>query len=566
LHFILEFAIENTQRLLNLQTAVRNGKMHFRPQDEECVQEFMAVSLRPGKLLEPNQLSEQTLNLVRVSAMALHVSSIEYHHNETVAAEISLADGQSELFRLFAEIFVVLTGHSYDAIYSHEEIKESVLKQLRRSSESFERDFNAAMQNLGEFYNEHSSVIFRHAKELGGLKVVLGGQRTFGSSALGGIRKMGLYVDTQLIPDPIYPFFETELHLKAKYVELMLNLHRILQLKPLVDARLPVPPILVFPSFEKILEERDVKTQVGIQDLVLQVAGSACPATLLSMEELVKYTHERKDEFIHAMLAAQLFVPPGAMPGQIMSAHEAIERHLAELREFRSPENMAEMEKLPPESVILVGIMERLTPQYHLLENGEELSAQPLLTQSAHWHYFEKCAQSAAQTLRRNGLLSEDAFLTVRALQSEKLAWLENVPIPTLAVLLQNQENIGFRDELRKHTALLTAAGATDLDRVVREVTHAVESLVQKHQKTIKDIEAKYSSKNAIGIGLGGAAIVVGAAAQFMPSLGVLGVAAPVATVAGAVANYTNTKLQEHAEKKLARRSLMGVLATTARN
>ncbi len=189
-----------------------------------------------------------------------------------------------------------------------------------------------------------------------------------------------------------------------------------------------------------------------------------------------------------------------------------------------------------------------------------------MLTQTAHWHFFEKCSQSAAQTLRRNGLLSEDAVFTVRALQSERLAWLENVPIPILAVLLQNQENIVFRNELRKHTALLSAADATDLDRVVREVMHGVESLVQQHQKTIKDIEAKYSSKNSISVTLGTGAAILGTAAQFIPSLGVLGVAAPVITAGGAVANYANTKLQEHAEKKLARRSLMGVLATTARN
>jgi len=559
-----EEQIENTQRLLNLQVAVRNGKMHFRPQDEEQVREFMAVSLRPGELLDPNRLSKQTLSLIRTSAMALRFLNME-RRDETTAA-ISLADGQSELFRLFAEIFVVLTGHSYDAIYSNEEIRESMLAQVRGNAKTLEHKFNAAMQNLGEFYERHSSTLFRHAKELGGLKVVLGGQRTFGPSALGGVRKMGLYVDTQLIPDPIYPFFEADLQLKARHVELILNLHKILQLKPLVDARLPVPPIMVFPSFEKNLEERDVITQVGINDLVLQVAGSACPATLSSMDELVKYTHERKDEFIHAMLEAQLFVPPGAIPGQIMTAEEAIKRHMAELREYRSPKNMAAMETLPPESVILIGVMERLTPQYHLLENGDELSAQPLLTQPAHWHYFEKCAQSAAQTLRRNGLLSEDALLTVRALQSEKLAWLENVPIPTLAVLLQNQENIVFRNELRKHTALLSAADATDLDRVVREVTHGIESLVQQHQKTIKDIEAKYSSKNSIGVTLGTGAAILGTAAQFIPSLSVLSVAAPVVTAGVVVANYSNTKLQEHAEKKLARRSLLGVLATTARN
>ena len=224
------------------------------------------------------------------------------------------------------------------------------------------------------------------------------------------------------------------------------------------------------------------------------------------------------------------------------------------------------MEKLRPEAVILIGIMERLTPQYHLLENGEELLAQPLLTQQVHWHYFEKCAQSAAQTLRRNGILSEDAFLTVRALQCEGLAWLENVPIPILAELLQNQENIFFREELHKHTAMLSAAGVTDLDRVVREVTHGVESLVQKHQKIINDIEAKYSSKNALGLSFGAGSVILGAAAQFIPSLGTLGVVAPVTAGSLAFANYTKEKLQERAEKKLARRSLLGVLATTARN
>ena len=104
-----EEQIENTQRLLNLQAAVRNGKMHFRPQDEEYVREFMAISLRPGGLLEPNQLSGHALSLIRTSAMALRFFDMEQH--KEVAAEISLAEGQSELFRLFAEIFVVLTGH-----------------------------------------------------------------------------------------------------------------------------------------------------------------------------------------------------------------------------------------------------------------------------------------------------------------------------------------------------------------------------------------------------------------------------------------------------------------------
>lgn len=80
---------------------------------------------------------------------------------------------------------------------------------------------------------------------------------------------MGLYVDTQLIADPIYPFLEGELHLNALHLQLMVALRNVLQLKPLVDARLPVPPVLIFPSFEKLIEANDVQTPAGINELIV---------------------------------------------------------------------------------------------------------------------------------------------------------------------------------------------------------------------------------------------------------------------------------------------------------
>ncbi len=361
--------IDITQRLLELQVAVRSGKMNFRPQDEKLVREIMALSLKPGELLDPGRLSKQALSLVRESAMALRFINTESRNK--IIAEINLSDGQSELFRLFAAVFVAMTGHSYEAIHSYEDIKDGFLAKLKGKAGTFEHEFNAALGDLGKFYDKYSLALFNHAKELGGLKIVLGGQRTFGPSALGGVQKMGLYVDTQLIPDPIYPFLEAELQLKAKYIELLLNLHRILQLKPLVDVRLPVPPIVVFPSFERSLEERDIQTQIGINDLVVQVVGSACSATWSSIDELMEYARKRQNEFIDAMLRAQLFVPSGGIPGQELSARKAIELHLADLRGYRSPEDMAEIEKMPPGAVIVLAIMERLAPQYHLLENGE---------------------------------------------------------------------------------------------------------------------------------------------------------------------------------------------------
>ncbi|MDD4963388.1 MAG: hypothetical protein PHI11_05640 [Gallionella sp.] len=557
-----EDKIEITQRLLNLQSAVRDNEIHFRPEDGELLREIMGISLKFGELLNEELLSAKALDLVRLSGMALHI--VRMDQDDKPISEIGLADAQIKLFHLFEEVFIALVGRSYDTVYSHQDLKDCAMAHAR--TRNCERTFNAALENLKNFYSEHSVKLFTHAKNLGGLKVVLGGQRIFRDSALAGVQKMGLYVDTQLIPDPIYPFFETELQLKSKHVDLMLNLHTILQLKPLIDAHLPVPPVIVFPSFEKNLEEKDVKTQIGISELVLQVVGSACPSTFSTLEELLEYTHKRSDEFINAILAKNLFIPPGAKSSQIFSPKQAISLHLNELRSYRSPENIAALEKLPPASIIFTGVVERLIPQYHLLENADELSAQPMLTKPVHWHYFEKCAQSAAQALSRKGLLSEEGLLTVRALQNEKLEWLGNIPIPTLAILLQNQENSLFREELRKHTAMLSSSSAVDLDRVVREVTHGIENLVQKHQKTIKDIEAKYFSKNSVVVGTGILSTSLGFAAQFIPALGILGSASPVVAAGATVVTYTNNKLQEKEEKSLARRSLLGVLATTSRD
>jgi hypothetical protein len=44
---------------------------------------------------------------------------------------------------------------------------------------------------------------------------------------------------------------------RFRHVLLLKAVHTLLQLKPLVDADLRYPPVVVFPSWEKSLEEHD---------------------------------------------------------------------------------------------------------------------------------------------------------------------------------------------------------------------------------------------------------------------------------------------------------------------
>jgi hypothetical protein len=129
------------------------------------------------------------------------------------------------------------------------------------------------------------------------MKLVSGGQRSFSGSALSSMRISGLFADTYLVPDPIYPYFFGDLRLNARHLQLAINLYYILQLQPLVAASLPVPPVIVFPSFEEILEANDAQTKRGIEDLIVKVVGPICEGSISSVEEIGQYAMQFEGKF-----------------------------------------------------------------------------------------------------------------------------------------------------------------------------------------------------------------------------------------------------------------------------
>jgi hypothetical protein len=224
------------------------------------------------------------------------------------------------------------------------------------------------------------------------------------------------------------------------------------------------------------------------------------------------------------------------------------------------------MKALPTGVLLLNGVLERLRPHYHLLENARELGAQPLLSQPVHWHYFEKCAQTNAEDLRRKNVLSEQAFQTLRAVQDDSLSWLATIPVQTLTELITNNEHRWLREELNKFTGQLASGGAIDTNDMVREVNHGLASLVQRQLKAMNDIERKYAPKKMAAYFGGGAGLTV-AAAAFLPALSpLLGVALPTvaaaAAIGGVALGFGKEKAGELVEKRQAERSMLGVLAT----
>jgi len=559
-------ALDSAHKASMVIEALRAGSLKLRQQDEPWARELLALPRGPTGLLDISRLSPKALAIARSAALALQGLHQEFGEKPTEPT-LSLSNAQCALFRHYETLFLALTGTNSVNVNSQEEIKFRLVERVRHSSDDLADDFNTAAGELEQFYRENATALFQAGKSAGGVKVVLGGQRQFGPSALTSARIAGLYCDTQLIPDPVYPFLMGDLHLNALHLQLAIVLFHILPLRPLVDARLSEPPILVFPSFEEALEEKDAITQAGLASLVVKVVAPVLNTKIVAIDEMFEYAAKHEQEFLDVITNARLFVPPGVDPEKVGTAAEAAQTYLRNLAGIRDERILEKMRALPTGVLVLNGILERLRPQYHLLENAEELHAQPLLSQPAHWYYFERSAQAETRALVNERILRPESFDILRALQDDSLAWLANIPVKGLADIRERMEHAELREQLGKITAQLTAAGPAELDSVVREVRHALEVLIQRQQRAIKDIEAKYSSKNwSAGVGAAIGALG-GASMYFMPSLAALaGVTTPVATAVGAAAAggvaAAKEAVGQFVEKRKAGKTMLGMLAT----
>ncbi|MHB1290649.1 MAG: hypothetical protein ACYCY5_00470 [Sulfuricella sp.] len=167
-------------------------------------------------------------------------------------------------------------------------------------------------------------------------------------------------------------------------------------------------------------------------------------------------------------------------------------------------------------------------------------------------------------------MLARESLDVLRALQDDSLKWLANIPIEGLVDLRRNLEHAELREQLKSCTAQLTSAGPAELESVTREVRHGLEVMIQRQQKAIKDIEAKYSPKKWAAVVGGALSTAAGASMFFMPALAAAsGVTAPLATViaglgGGGVA-YAKELAGQVAEKRKARKTFLGLLATAHR-
>jgi hypothetical protein len=499
--------------------------------------------------------------LVRSTARSLyllkHSETAEKNAEQKNISPVSpeaISTAMKVYLQILEEFFIEATGTQPDQFAVGLSFSERVSRDAVKIAHRGQRAWETYVPKILKFHAENSELLLGAGKSIGGLKNVMGGSSRFSGAAFDGFRKFALYTDTIFIPDPVLPWLEVDREEERfKHVHLIEACHELLQLKPLVDANLPYPAVVVFPSWEKSLEANDKQTQDSISGLILDFFSHYLNASFEDESEIMSYiTSSGRDHFRQAVDRNHLFLPPEAE--SVLPFNEALEQYKRSIATWRSKEWIDVAEKAPPELLVFNGIVERLIPQFHIRDNAYTLDAQPLFWLEPHFHYFRLCSEGGNNELKDKGLLNSQTLSTLQSLLHPNLAWLGNVPIKDIARLREENQNETFRRRLSSYVTELSESQLDDLDRVAAEVTRGIAALLAEHDKEAKRIDEEYDKKHV--------ATIVGStlttAAAFYPWLApLLGSAALLVPVGKAAIDFYN-KFQD---RQTLARSLTGTLS-----
>lgn len=457
------------------------------------------------------------------------------------------------LFDRLDEFFVRATGMHAEEFSSIELFGNVIRSKAHNIAPRGQSAFAWMDKEVRSWHTNEGVNAFKAARQIGGMKLLLGGSSRFTEKELKSVSASVLYSDTVMIPDPVMPWLEKH-RIEEKFHDVLLlqAVHAILLLKPLIDADLPYPAVLVFPSWEKLLEEHDQQTQEGISRLVTDVLSYHFKESWTSLDEIHDYIKRYPDKFIAIVEKDNIFVGPQGDIGESLA--ESMKRYLEFIKTWRSKEWCSQFESFPRRIQVFYAIMERLSPFYHFLENAQELRGHPLMSLEQHAHYFSLISKAYNGKLESLGIVQSKTKILVDTLGAKRLSWIGDIPVKSIVELREQNENKIFRDRLTSAIERLRDTDFENIERSTTEICHEIGCLVAEYDKQQSRLLEKYGRIHGQT-----AALAIGATVTaFIPALApVIGSVAPLALLA----KYGSDKFSDLREKKVLSQSLIGVLA-----
>lgn len=469
---------------------------------------------------------------------------------------------QERYFEILAEFFLSVTGcmpRDFSPLDSFSESIQGMAATLRENPSRAEKSmlaFSTLEKELKKLYSEEGGKAFSAAKKLDACKLNLGGGSRFLQTQLDATRKSLLYSDTVLIPDPVMPWLEKKRdEEKFCHVIPLQMAFFILHLSDLKGSEFDIPPFFVFPSFEKLLEEHDQQTQENSIQLITDVFSYYVDSGIAHPQDIMGFATKFPERYFKKIEDARLFVSPGSEPGEPIKS--ALDNYKAEMRQWRSENWCNEFLSKGDIGVITNAIFERIMPNYHLLENSDELRSHPFLCVNAQAHYYQLIANMKNASAGNIPSFDPSTTAILNSLTSKRLDYLANIEDSQIVALRKTDENVEFRRELRDLVNSLPSTKLEDLGYVAAEVCSHIERAISKHEKQVSLFNDKYQAKHKYTALIAAGTLSVTLFPILAPFLGAL---LPLGAAA-ATGKYVSDKLDQRAEFGQFSHSMMGVIS-----
>lgn len=465
---------------------------------------------------------------------------------------------QKKYFEILTNFFINFVGKNPEDFQNFELVGIHLKKMYEKNKNNISyfshltqirEDF---LDDLVKLYASESAEAFKSAQNLDAFKINLGGSSRFLKTQLNAVRKSLLLTDIVLIPDPILPWIEKErVDEKLKNLRMIEAVYFVLHLKDLlVEEDFEIPPFFIFPSWEKLLEEKDEVTKENLNHLLFEFLSFYLKCEINSEKDLISYLSKYSDDFFKTVEEKRLFISPNGM--EIYNLKDSLTNYRDYASEHRTVD-WCEKNLASDIHVIVNGIAERLVPQYHLFENSYEMSSNPYLCIPEHAHYYNLISKMS-WSFKADNTIDKQTDTILSVLASQRLDFLANLNDDEIKMLRKSDEHILFKNEMRSFISSMSNLKIEDINYVSREFSEFLNVKIKQHIKELDELKSKFRSKNIHTLMLAGGTLAV----NFMPLLGqyisVIG--------AGSVGmKYLSDKLDEKHDFRKAHSSYVGVIA-----
>ncbi len=345
------------------------------------------------------------------------------------------------------------------------------------------------LEDVSEFWQKNGEKVKQEIRTTPGLKTSYSGD-IFPYQCDQMISRIGLYVDTVLLTDPLIKVmsfpdgFMTDRNRVYYIIKYVIN---VLNIKDAFYTDLEYPLVCLYPN-ERFVENKR-QNAIGEETVLdtLTYFNDLLGTKIGTLQELTELLDVDEDQ-LSDMIKEKNLLPPHYFDSE--STIEGLRQGVKE----RKDQGISYLEDQSTGRHLFEYVFGRLTGISDHIMDCLELNAKALYNVPSSWFMYNwKISKDSNSVNQKIGL--DTSTSVVNALQLDDFKWMGNVPVESLIKIREDGGLSEIRSSIRRNVEEIYTCNQSDLDLVAREISKTLKEDFTKHEKELADLSQEYQKK-----------------------------------------------------------------------